>query len=109
MGFLRQKYQHGEEYPEDTIAVSLGFLTLNDMTVVGFPGETFSVTGKALQEAFPEKHICPITEHGRTVMYLPPEAECARGGYESVCRTTATGAEAILRDKAIQESAAFVV
>ena len=109
MGFLQGKYRNGEPSPGNTISVSLGLLQLNDLLFAGFPGETFSVTGKALQDALPEKHICTVTEHGRTVMYLPPEADCARGGYESVCRTTATGAEAILRGKAIQESAAFVV
>lgn len=106
--FLQGKYRNGEQSVGDTIAISLGFLQLNDLLVTAFPGETFSVTGKALQEAFPEKSICTVTEHGRTVMYLPPEDDCRLGGYESVCRTTAPNAENILRSKAISAAKSFL-
>ncbi len=108
MGFLQGKYRNGEPSPGDTISVSLGFLQLNDLLFTAFPGETFSVTGKALQDAFPDKSICTVTEHGRTVMYLPPDADCKRGGYESVCRTTEPHAEHILRSGAITAAEVFL-
>lgn len=98
--FLQRKYRNGEKSPADTICASLGFLQLNDLLFAAFPGETFSVTGKALQKAFPKKEICTITEHGRTVMYLPPQTDHSLGGYESVCRTTAADAERYLRNAA---------
>ncbi len=108
MDFLQSKYRNGEQAIGDTISVSLGFLQLNDLLFAAFPGETFSVTGKALQAAFPEKSICSVTEHGRTVMYLPPEEDCKQGGYESVCRTTAAHAESILRTWAQTAAAEFM-
>ena len=96
--FLQGKYRNGEDVPGDTICISFGLLRLNDLLFAAFPGETFSVTGKALQAAYPQKAICTVTEHGRTVMYLPPEDDCRLGGYESVCRTTAPNAEQFLLD-----------
>ena len=105
--FLQRKYRNGEEAPGDTICISLGFLQLNELLFDAFPGETFSVTGKALQDAFPNKVICTVTEHGRTVMYLPPEEDCKLGGYESVCRTTESSAEQDLR-LAAQRAAAEI-
>lgn len=108
MDFLQKKYRNGEKQPAETITVSLGLLTLNDLTFTAFPGETFFATGQALQEAFPKQHICTVTEHGRTVMYLPPQEECELGGYESVCRTTAAHAESILRSCAQTAAAEFM-
>lgn len=101
MGFLREKYTAGETSPTDSIEVSLGFLRLNDIIFAAFPGETFSVTGKALQDAFPDKNICTVTEHERTAMYLPPKEDFCRGGYEAVCKITSPDGEAVLRKRAI--------
>ena len=67
------------------------------VTFLGFPGETFNATAKAVKESFAHKNIVTATEHDRTVMYLPPEAEFALGGYESTCKLTAGSAEGVLR------------
>jgi len=96
LGFLRGKYTAGEDDPGDTIEVSLGALRLGELVFAALPGESFSVTGKALCEAFPDVELCTVTEHGRTVMYIPPAGQCAEGGYESVCRITKSGEEATL-------------
>ena len=99
MDFLQEKYREGESTLKDTIDVSVGILQLEDLTLVGFPGETFYETGEAVRQAFPGKHIVTATEHGRTVMYMPVKKEMPLGGYEvSVCRVTAPGAAEILED-----------
>jgi len=99
MEFLREKYCEGETTLKDTTDVSVGILQLNDLTLVGFPGETFFETGEAIRKAFPDKKIVTATEHGRTVMYLPIREEIPLGGYEStVCRLTAPGAAEIMEE-----------
>ena len=102
LGFLREKYGEGEESLSDKTTVSVGVLRIDNLTLVGFPGETFSTTAKEIKEAFLNKDICTITEHGRTVMYLPPKLECERGGYESVCRVTKEGEEQTLKEEVIK-------
>ena len=67
-------------------------LKLNDLLLVGFPGETFYETGEAVRRAFPQKEIITATEHDRTVMYMPPRDQLWQGGYETVCRVTDEGA-----------------
>lgn len=108
MSFLQEKYAWGETELSDTVCAKLGFLRLNDLIIAAFPGETFSVTGKALQDAFPGRTVCTVTEHDRSVMYLPPVGEIARGGYETVCRLTGVGAEEELRSSAIRALQAFL-
>ena len=51
--------------------------------------------------SFPELDLVTVTEHGRTVMYLPPEEEFAKGGYETVCKLTVPHAERVLREEAV--------
>lgn len=98
--FLRSKAsEQGEVGAHATI--SFGSLRLNELVIAAFPGETFWATGIALKEAFPKQVICTVTEHGRTVMYLPPLEDYKRGGYESVCMSTEPGAEAVLRENSI--------
>ena len=105
--FLRDKAEENGRIPE-TLTVSLGFLRLNNFFVTAFPGETFSSTAKELKDAFPELTLCSVTEHGRTVMYLPPTEEFRLGGYESVCMTTAAGSEEILRKESIAALRSFL-
>lgn len=108
MPFLREKYTCGEEKLTDTIDISFGMLRLGDFYIAAFPGETFYKTGKAFCDALQNENICTVTEHGRTVMYMPPEEDCARGGYESVCRVTDINAETILRQKTIEAMQKFI-
>lgn len=99
LGFLREKYLNGEKSPSDTIEVELGLLRLNDCNILAFPGETFSSTA-AMSVSGSGKDVVTVTEHGRTVMYIPPREEYRRGGYESVCALTSPEAEEILRREA---------
>ncbi|MBP5640187.1 MAG: hypothetical protein J6X55_11955 [Victivallales bacterium] len=93
--FLWEKYAHGEECLYDDVEVELGMLRLNDLKIKAFPGETFSSTAQK-----DDPNIMTVTEHGRTVMYIPPDEERRRGGYESVCSVTDFGAETLLRQAA---------
>ena len=93
--FLQAKYRNGEEQVSDTITVELGLLRLNNVRILAFPGETFNATAAAAASGWPG--TVTITEHGRTVMYIAPEAEFRKGGYESICALTVPPAEAILR------------
>ena len=92
--FLQAKYRSGEERVSDTITVELGLLRLNNVRILAFPGETFNATAAAAASGWPG--TVTITEHGRTVMYIAPEAEFRQGGYESICAVTAPPAEEIL-------------
>ena len=100
--FLEYKYRNGETAPSAHIHICLGMLTLNEWMLLAFPGETFWLTGRAVQAAFPDKKLVTATEHDRTVMYMPPEEEYRSGGYESICTVTEPPAEALLRAAAIQ-------
>lgn len=106
--FLEEKYREGELLPGDLIPVHLGFARFNDFLLAAFPGETFRATGDALKEAYPLEKFCTVTEHERTVMYLPPAHDFERGGYETVCMVTAPGAEGILRQGAIDAASSFL-
>ena len=99
--FLQEKYRNGETATGKSSVVELGFLQLGSWRLVCYPGETFSGTAKAVAENFPGEKLVSVTEHGRTLMYLPPEAEYAAGGYEPICAVTAAGAEERLRQEAI--------
>lgn len=100
--FLRDKYRLGEKEPDGTVRVSIGALKLGELIIAAFPGETFSETGAAVREAFPECTVCTVTEHGRTAMYMPPEKECEKGGYENTCRMIKCGEEAVSREKMME-------
>lgn len=109
MDFLLEKYQVGEEGPlKETTEIQLGFLRLNDVIFAAFPGETFSTTGQVLREAFPNANITTVTEHWRTVMYLPPKADLALGSYEESCRVTGAGAAELLAEKSIETMEKFL-
>lgn len=105
--FLESKYREGECGLSDTVPVFLGFMQMNGMYVAAFPGETFRETADALRSAFPDRMICTVTEHERTVMYIPPEEQCVLGGYEPTCMVTAPGAEMLLREQAAAAFGAF--
>ena len=93
--FLQAKYRNGEESVSDMIKIELGLLRLNQIRILAFPGETFNATAARAAAAWPD--TITVTEHGRTVMYIAPEAEFRQGGYESICAVTAPPAEEILR------------
>ena len=93
--FLRAKYLNGEQSPKETIEIELGMLRLNKLKILAFPGETFSSTA-----CMDDESVMTVTEHGRTVMYIPPDEERRLGGYESICSVTDFGAETVLRNAA---------
>jgi len=99
--FLREKYSEGESVLGEEISVQIGLLQLNDITFLAFPGETFYKTGDYIKKSFAEKRIITVTEHERTVMYLPPEEDFKLGGYESTCKLTASNSESVLREKVL--------
>ncbi len=99
--FLRGKYLNGESKHSDTISIFVGLLQINDLLIVAFPGETFYKTGKIVKESFENLNVCTVTEHERTVMYLPPKEDFELGGYEAVCKLTASNSEEILRENVI--------
>lgn len=101
LSFLREKYTEGEEKTGEFISVFLGALRINELVILAFPGETFYYTGNAVKEHHKNRQIATVTEHERTVMYLPPKEDDSLGGYESVCRVTSADAEKILRSEAI--------
>ena len=98
--FLHDKHRRGNADYNDQHIVELGCLMLNDYLIAAFPGETFSTTASEIKARFPEQKFVSVTEHGRTAMYIVPEAEYHLGGYEPTCSVTSPQAEAILKEKA---------
>jgi hypothetical protein len=91
LGFLRSKATGGDKQ-----IITLGKLVINDITIMAFPGEIFSLTAeKAIKRSKGEK-IVTVTEHGGTAMYIIPEAEYDSGGYENTCCMVNRKAERIL-------------
>jgi hypothetical protein len=101
LGFLKQKAR-GENSAEKHLTVRLGKLELNNITLLAFPGETFSSTAIEIERACPGRKIITVTEHERTAMYIVPANEIHRGGYESGCGMTTADAERILRDSTMK-------
>ncbi len=102
--FLRKKWLNGEPPSTEArrrVAVRLGWLFLNDAGLLAFPGETFSSTGEWVRRRSGIRGLVTVTEHGRTVMYVPPARDRERGGYEPTCCMTAPDAEAILAEAAL--------
>ena len=95
--FLRSKYLNGEMSPKETIEIELGMLRFNNLKLLAFPGETFASTA-----CMDDESVMTITEHGRTVMYIPPDEERRLGSYESICSITDFGAEMVLRNAALK-------
>lgn len=100
--FLDEKYREGEDAPDESVAAFVGILKLNGVTFVAFPGETFSKTAKTVKDNFPEMEMVTVTEHERTVMYLPAAEDFRLGGYEAVCKLTDENAETVLRESVIR-------
>ena len=101
LDFLREKYTFGETELKETVRISCALLKLDRLGFLFMPGETFNATGQRIREAVSEPDLITVTEHDRTVMYLPPEEEFRQGGYEMTCSVTACGAEAVMREKLI--------
>ena len=100
--FLQEKYRNGEIMPGESSVIELGLLQLGSWIILCYPGETFSSTAKQVAEHFPGRKLVSVTEHGRTLMYMPPEDEYGRGGYEPNCAVTSPHAEKLLRQAAVQ-------
>lgn len=100
--FLQEKYSEGEADLSDEISVFVGMLALNDVCFLAFPGETFYSTGKAVKDLHSDLKLCTVTEHERTVMYLPPKEDFVLGGYESVCKVTSADSEFVLRSRSAE-------
>ena len=94
--FLRKKWLNDNTESRNKVTITIGLLSLNDTKILAFPGETFNATAKQVEIQMKTDKLLTVTEHGRTVMYILPEEECAMGGYESTCRITSLEAEAIL-------------
>jgi len=105
--FLWKKYSEGEEKLSEEVSVYFGALSFNEVTFAAFPGETFYKTGNLIKEHFYNKNLVTVTEHERTVMYLPPMEDFCLGGYESTCKLTAPDSEENLREEVISNLEEF--
>ena len=85
-----------------SVEVQLGRLTLNDVTLLAFPGETFSATAHKVSALSDSTHLITATEHGRSVLYIVPEDEYGSGGYEVCACLVTPKAEEILIKSALE-------
>ena len=80
--------------PKKENTARLGGLRLNNTILLALPGETFWSTGeKIISKGNNKLQVITVTEHDRTLMYIVPQDECNRGGYENCCRLTAPNFE----------------
>ncbi|MFH1969088.1 MAG: hypothetical protein ABIJ53_02080 [Verrucomicrobiota bacterium] len=109
--FLRKKWLNGEPQGAESrrkVTARLGWLSLNDTGILAFPGETFSSTAEWVRIQSGLDNLTTVTEHDRSLMYVPPEKERALGGYETTCCMTSPEAESILVDEALAMLARIV-
>jgi len=102
--FLRKKWLNGESKGAESrrkVTARLGLLSLNDTGILAFPGETFSSTAERVRIQSGLDNLTTVTEHDRTLTYVPPEKEHVLGGYETTCCMTSPEAESILADEAL--------
>jgi neutral ceramidase len=90
------------DWPEEaggkpTLALSMGLLRLNELTVLALPAESFMETGQEAVAGLDSSMIIVATEHGRTALYMPPPAEWDLGGYQWTCSAIARDGEPVLR------------
>lgn len=57
-------------------------LRINDLFLVGMPGEVFVEVALTLKQRYPGQQICVLSEANDYVGYLPTKAAMAEGGYE---------------------------
>jgi hypothetical protein len=102
--FLRKKWLNGESQDVEsrkTVTARLGWLSFNGTGILAFPGETFNSTAERVKIQSGLANLITVTEHDRTIMYVPPEKEHSLGGYETTCCMTSPEAESILYDGAL--------
>ena len=102
--YLMRKWLNGERLNTESqreVTAQLGLLSLNDIGILAFPGETFSSTGEKVKIQSRQTDLMTVTEHDRSIVYVPPDKAYALGGYETTCCMTSPGAESILIDEAL--------
>jgi neutral ceramidase len=66
-----------------TCLAHLGALQLGNLTIVFVPGEIFSQTGLAIEEASPFRNTIVIGFAESSIGYVPPKQVFEEGGYEA--------------------------
>ena len=70
---------------EQKHVVELSAIELGDVAIVAFPGEQFVQTGAEVKEMLRKAGRRPLLlSHAGPLVYTPPKAEYAKGGYEIV-------------------------
>ena len=83
------------------IATTLHGIRIDDVALVGFPGEPFAETGVRVREHSPFGHTHMAGYTNGVTGYVPTSAEFARGGYEPEWATAYTAeAAGMLEDEA---------
>jgi hypothetical protein len=95
-------YLTPEEYRTRQIKVELSVLRLNDLVLLGLPGEVFWQTAKSAAAIARKRnlHLISMTEINGDIGYIPTEDERDGGDYECCSSILAPGAEARLTDVA---------
>jgi len=95
-------YLTQEEVARRQVACDLAVIRLNDVILVGLPGEAFMETGDAIRDQFPGARLVTLTEVNGDIGYLPPAEEFPGGAYEVNCSIIAPDAEEKLREAAAE-------
>lgn len=90
------------EIAAGSIEYEMPAVGINDISLVGFPGETFCDTGQAVSRAVCPARVITITEANGGIGYIPTPEEFPRGGYHVRNSLIAPQAERILRQEAIR-------
>jgi hypothetical protein len=95
-------YLTTEEAERRAVECEIAAVRLNDIVLVGLPGESFMDTGEAIRSHFPGSPVVTLTEVNGDIGYLPPAQEFPGGAYEVTCSIIAPQAEARVREAGVE-------
>jgi len=77
-------YLDEEEFKQGEVRLTLPALCLNDIALIGLPGETFFSTGRKVKEFLERggRRVITVSEINGDVGYLPTPEDIPGGDYE---------------------------
>ncbi|OHE72604.1 MAG: hypothetical protein A2007_06500 [Verrucomicrobia bacterium GWC2_42_7] len=91
-----------DEMSRRVMTIELNALAINDIILLGFPGETMTDTSMLIQAATYGKKLITFDQVNGYHTYLPMNNSYAEGGYSYWCTSVAHGAEPVMRQRALE-------
>jgi hypothetical protein len=91
-----------QEIADRRLAVHLQAIRVNDVLMVGLPGEAVVETSLWLRAHTAGTNLIAMTECNGDVGYMPTAEDMCGGGYEAMCGLIAENGETVLREAALE-------